>query len=90
MSDAVIVALITAGAAVLSNWLIARSNREKDAAAARKDAEARGKDEQELRDRLRSIEQKVDEHNGYAKRFEEIAVALGEIRTELKHINRAA
>lgn len=90
MSDAVIVALITAGAAVLSNWLIARSNREKDAAAARKDAEARGKDEQELRDRLKSIEQKVDEHNGYAKRFEEIAVALGEIRTELKHINRAA
>ena len=90
MSDAVIVALITAGAAVLSNWLIARSNREKDAAAARKDAEARGKDEQELRDRLKSIEQKVDEHNGYAKRFEEIAVALGEIMTELKHINRAA
>lgn len=90
MSDAVIVALITAGAAVLSNWLIARSNREKDAAAARKDAEARGKDEQELRDRLKSIEQKVDEHNGYAKRFEEIAVAISEIKTELKHINRAA
>ena len=90
MSDAVIVALITAGAAVLSNWLIARSNREKDAAAAKKDAEARGKEKQEIQDRLKSIEQKVDEHNGYAKRFEEIAVALGEIRTELKHINRAA
>jgi len=90
VSDAVLVAFITGAAAVLSNWLIARSNREKDAAAARKDAEARGKDEQELRDRLKSIEQKVDEHNGYAKRFEEIAVALGEIRTELKHINRAA
>jgi len=90
MSDAVIVALITAGAAVLSNWLIARSNREKDALAQKKESEQRGKDEQELRDRLKSIEQKVDEHNGYAKRFEEIAVALGEIRTELKHINRAA
>ena len=90
MSDAVIVALITAGAAVLSNWLIARSNREKDALAQKKDAEARGKEKQEIQDRLKSIEQKVDEHNGYAKRFEEIAVAIGEIRTELKHINRAA
>lgn len=90
MSDAVIVALITAGAAVLSNWFIARSNRKKNAQAQEREAEARGKEKQEIQDRLKSIEQKVDEHNGYARRFEEIAVAISEIKTELKHINRAA
>ena len=79
MSDAVLVALITGAAAVLSNWLITRSNREKDTAP-------RAKNEQEVQDRLKSIEQKVDEHNGYAKRFEEIAVVISEIRTELKHL----
>ena len=62
MSDAVLVALITGAAAVLSNWLITRSNREKDTAT-------RAKNEQEVQDRLKSIEQKVDEHNGYALSF---------------------
>ncbi len=89
MSDSIIVALITAGAAVLSNWLIARSNREKDARIAQAEAEAHGREKQELQDRLKSIEEKVDEHNGYAKRFEDIAVAIGEIKTELKHIRAA-
>lgn len=82
MSDAVLVALITGACAVLSNWLITRSNREKDTAA-------RAKKEQETQDRLKSIEQKLDEHNGYAKRFEEIGNAIVEIKTELKHIRAA-
>ena len=79
MSDAVWVALITGGAAVLSNWLITRSNREKDTAS-------RAKKEQEVQDRLKSIEKKLDEHNGYAKRFEEISGDIREIMTELKHL----
>ena len=79
MSDAVWVALITGGAAVLSNWLITRSNREKDTAT-------RAKQEQETQDRLNRIEEKLDEHNGYAKKFEEIGRDITEIKTELKHL----
>ena len=79
MSDAVLVALITAGAAVLSNWLITRSSREKDSVT-------RAQKEQETQDRLKSIEKKIDEHNGYAKKFEEIAKAIVEIKTEIQHL----
>ena len=79
MSDAVLVALITAGAAVLSNWLITRSSREKDSVT-------RAQKEQETQDRLKSIEKKIDEHNGYAKKFEEIVKAIVEIKTEIQHL----
>ncbi len=79
MSDAVIVAFITAGAAVLSNWLITRSNREKDSAS-------RAAKEQETQDRLKSIEHKIDIHNGYAEKFAQIGKDIVEIKTELKHL----
>ena len=83
MSDAVLVALITGGAAVLSNWLITRSNREKDTSA-------RAQKEQKTQDRLESIEKKLSEHNDYAKRFEQISKDLVEIKTELKHLKEAS
>ena len=79
MSDAVLVALITGGCAVLSNWLITRSNRVKD-------SEARAEKDKEISMRLESIEKKVDEHNGYAKRFEEIGKSIVEIQTALEFI----
>ena len=55
------------------------------AANARKKAET----EQAVRDertkmRLDGIEAKLDIHNGYAARFEEVAVSLAELRTELR------
>lgn len=79
MSDAVLVALITGGAAVLSNWLIARNGRTKD-------AEERAAKNKEIQCRLDAIERKVDEHNGYAKRFEEIGKEITHIRTTLEFI----
>lgn len=79
MSDAVLVALITGGCAVLSNWLITRNSREKDTAE-------RAKKDQEVQDRLKVIEQKLDEHNGYAARFEKIGIDIAEIRTKIEHL----
>ena len=79
MSDAVIVALITAAAAVISNWLINRKGRIEDGIA-------RAKRDQFLDDKLKEINTKLDEHNGYAKRFEEIGRDITEIKTELKHL----
>lgn len=76
--QAIYVALIAGACSVIGQWFIAKSNKEKaDTEQAIKDAKM------ELR--LDSIEAKLDEHNGYAKRFEEVAVSLAELRTELKN-----
>ena len=79
MSDAVLVALITGVCAVLSNLLITKSNRVKDAVE-------RANRDKEIQMRLDSIDKKVDEHNGYAKRFEAIGNDITEIRTALEFI----
>ena len=79
MSDAVWVAIITGVCAVLSNWLITRSGRVKE-------AEQRAARDKEIQLRLDSIDKKVDEHNGYARRFEEIGKAITEIKTTLEFL----
>lgn len=78
MSDAVIVAIITGACAVIGQWLISRQQNEK-----RKTEEAVR--DARLEDRLRSVEKKLDEHNGYAKRFEEIQIDIAVIKNELKN-----
>lgn len=79
MSDAVVVALITAGAAVVSNWLIYRKGRQED-------KEERARLDQKTADRLDHLEKKIDIHNGYAQRFEEIGKDITEIRTTLEFL----
>lgn len=39
-----------------------------------------------LDERLKSVEKKLDEHNGYAKKFESIQIDLAKISTEIKNI----
>lgn len=80
ITDSIIVAIITGLCAVLGQWLIARDNKRKsDTEQAVKDAL--------LTERLDRLESKVDEHNNYGKKFEEVAVSLAELRTEL-HVRR--
>lgn len=82
--ESILVAVITGVCAVIGQWLIARENKRKsDTEQAVKDAL--------MAQRLDSIEGKLDEqaariteHNNYGKRFEEVAVSLAELRTELK------
>ena len=75
--ESILVAVITGVFAVIGQYLIARENKRKsDTEQAVKDAL--------MAQRLDTIETKLDEHNGYAKRFEEVAVSLAELRTELK------
>ena len=77
--ESIIVAVITGFCAVLGQWIIANKNRKED--------ETRREVERALTQaKLDAIEMKVDEHNGYAKRFEEVAVSLAELRTELKSL----
>lgn len=74
MSSEVWVALITGATAVVVNYIIQRADR------ARLD--------QKTADRLDALEKKIDVHNGYAKRFEEIGVDIAEIKTTLKHMDK--
>lgn len=39
-----------------------------------------------LDERLKSVEKKLDEHNGYAKKFESIQIDIAKISTEIKNI----
>lgn len=80
MSEAIIVALITAGAGVICQVIISyNSNRKKKEDDAVRDAI--------LEQRLRSVEQKLDEHNHYASRLSEMEKAIVRIETKLEKEN---
>jgi len=81
MSDAIIVAIITGVCAVVGQWLISRqqTNKRKTDDAVR---DAR------LEDRLKSVERKLDEHNGYASRFNEIGIDIAVIKNEIKNLQK--
>lgn len=82
MSDPVLVALITGLCAVAGQWLISRSQNEK-----RKVDEAVR--DARLEDRLKSVEKKLDEHNGYAQRFSTIQTDIAVIKNDIKTLYRA-
>jgi len=81
MEESIIVALITGLCAVVGQFIIAKGNKKKE------DIERTVRDAV-LQEKLSVLEAKIDEHNGYAKRFEEVSVSLAELRTELKDMRR--
>lgn len=81
MSDIVIVAIITGICSVLGQWLISHNANEK-----RKTDEAVR--DARLEDRLKSVETKLDEHNGYAARFADIQTDIAVIRNDIKNLYR--
>lgn len=79
MSDVIIVAIITGICSVIGQWLISHNqNKERKIEDAVRDAR--------LDDRLKSVEKKLDEHNGYAKKFEDIQIEIAKISTEIKNL----
>lgn len=85
MAENVAVALITGILAVLGTYV---GNVTISRKKTREDAIRDARRDQELTDRLDRLEKKVDEHNGYAKRFEEIGKDIAVIRTELGFIRK--
>lgn len=77
MSDAVIVAIITGLCAVFGQWIISRQQTAKK----KIDDEVRAA---RLDDRLKGVENRLDEHNNYAKRFEEIQTDIAVIKNDIK------
>jgi hypothetical protein len=82
MSDAILVAIIAAGASIIGQWLISRKQSQDKAIA-----EARRDERLELR--LKAVEEKLDVHNGYAERFAEIGQDIAVIKTEVRALKRA-
>lgn len=84
MMDATIITALISGifvaiSSIGAQVVIADSNKRKtDAERAVRDAL--------LDEKLSGIERRLDEHNSYAKRFEEVAVSLAEMRTEIKNL----
>lgn len=79
INESVAVALITGASAVISNIVISRKK-------SRQDAVDNALREQRQTIRLDRLEQKVDEHNGYAKRFGEIEKSIVRIETKIGDI----
>lgn len=77
MSEGVLIALITGLCAVVGQWLISRSENEK------RKVEDAVRDAR-LEDRLKSVEKKLDVHNGYAEKFSEIQTDIAVIRNDIK------
>ena len=83
MTEAVIVALITATGAVIGQWLISRrQNEDRKTADAVRDAR--------IDDRMAAVEKKLDIHNGYAEKLGEIQQDIAVIKTEISMIQRGA
>lgn len=85
MVENIVVAIITGVLAVLGTYV---GNVTISRKKTREDAIRDARRDQELTDRLDRLEQKVDEHNGYAKRFEEIGKDIAVIKTELGFIRK--
>ncbi len=79
MSDMVIVAIITGLCSVIGQWLI---SRQQDGKRKVEDAVRDAR----LEERLKSVERKLDEHNGYAARFSEIGTDIAVIKNEIRNM----
>lgn len=69
MDETIIIALITAGATVIGQYLISKSQHDKDSAV--------------LNERLDGIKTRLDEHNNYASRIGGLADDMSEIKVDL-------
>lgn len=79
MSEGIIAALIAAGASVIGNLIVTSNARKKEAVE-------RARRDQYLDDSLKTINRKLDEHNGYAAKFGDISADIKVLRTEVEHL----
>jgi len=73
MSDAIIVALITAVATILCQIFMSKSQHDKDVAKAEKEAAV-------LNERLEGITTRLDTHNSYAEKIGGLAEDMNEVK----------
>lgn len=79
VTEGIIIASITAVTTLIGNWLLSRKYQHQDDIK-------RAKREQFIDSKLESIEKKLDEHNHYAQRFNEIEKSIVRIDTTLVQV----
>lgn len=79
MDSAIIVACIAAGASIIGQLIISKTGKK----AALIEA---AKKDQALQDQLKAIEQKLDEHNGYAQKLGDISAALLVLQKDVEYL----
>lgn len=81
MSDAVIVALITACATIVGQWVIAKAQHDKD--------------KTDLAVTLKGIEDRLDEHNNYASKIggladdvQKLTLSMAEMKKDIEYLRK--
>lgn len=81
MTEAIIVALITATASIIGQWLISRKQRtDEEVKRAVKDAE--------ISDRLTHIEERLEQHNQYAEKLGDVAISLAKMSKDIEFLKQ--
>lgn len=81
MTEGIIIAIITGLCAVIGQWLITRKGRIDDAAE-------RARLDERTDQRLTRIEQKLDEHNGYADKITAISRDVAVIAVKIEDLTK--
>ena len=79
MTEAIVVAIITAGASVVCQIILSRS-------AKKQTSVENAKREQRIDDQLATINTKLDIHNGYAEKFTDIQLDIAVIKNDIKNL----
>ena len=79
MDESIIVALITGGAAVAGQYLIAKKNRADD-------SYERGQRDKHLDDQIKTLTDRVEEHNKYAQLFANMTTKIELIAKDIQYL----
>lgn len=81
MTEAIIVALITATASIIGQWLISRKQKaDNETAQAVRDAQ--------FEDRLKHIEERLEQHNQYAEKLGDVAISLAKMSKDIEYLKQ--
>ena len=74
MNDAVIIAVITAVATITGQYILSKSQHDKDNAV--------------MEERLEGIKQRLDTHNNYAEKIGSLAEDMGEVKVSMAEMKK--
>lgn len=72
MDNTIIIALITAGATILGQWMVSKAQHDKDSAV--------------LNEKLEGIKTRLDTHNGYAEKIGSLADDMADVKADLREV----
>lgn len=85
MTESIAVAVITGVLAVFGTWV---GNVSVSRKKTREDAVREARRDQELKDRLDRLENKVDEHNGWGAKFSDTIIVLEGIKKDIEWLKK--